>query len=124
MKVSNIKQSNNLAFKAKCTNRIKNQFANGQEYYKNDEIALNYYIDRVNEIKTIAPKMTVDSLIISNATPELPGRPTVIFRNNRDEIKFATTKNPQSGYKQSIKTIQLATLDGITALCESLRNLG
>lgn len=124
MKISNINQSNNIAFKANCTNRIKNQFENGQEYYKNDEKALAYYIDRIKEIRTIAPNVTVDSLIISNTCQELPGRPTVFLRNNTGEIKFATTKNPQSGYKQSIKTIQLATLDGITALCESLRKLG
>jgi len=123
MKISSVKQFYTMTFKASCSDKIQKQFENGKDSFKSDEKALIYYLDRINEIKTTAPDIIVDSLIIANSNPESIGRPTVILRNNRGEFKFATTKNPHSEYKQSIKTIQLATLDGITGLCEAIKKL-
>ena len=46
---------------------------------------------------------------------------SMVTLNKDDKDYLCTWKNPETRYEQCVKTLNLATLDGITALCKSLK---
>lgn len=121
MKINSISGHKNLSFKADWTKDVEKQFVNGLRRYKYDEKALNYYKDRIQEVKETAPGITVKSMGRMNCATGIPGYSNVVLDSGKVDY-FCTWKNPELRYEQCLKTVNLCTLDGITALCKSLKS--
>lgn len=120
MKISAITVKSNNVFKANYTKDIEKQFNIGLKRYGNDAKALAYYKDRLDEVNNTAPDTTVKTMDRINCATGIAGY-SMVTVNKDGKDYLCTWKNPEIRYEQCVKTLNLATLDGITALCKSLK---
>ncbi len=108
------------SFGAKLSKRVEESIQIGQERYKEDPVALEYYNKRVDEAKTIRPEIDV---IVRN-------EPGGLFNFAGDDLVFLQKGTrllckPQLDlplFSSDLNVADIACLDGITALCECLKN--
>lgn len=120
MRINAITTKSINTFKANYTKDIEKQFNNGVKRYQNDAKALAYYKDRLDEVNNAAPDVTVKTMDRMNCATGIAGY-SMVTLNKDDKDYLCTWKNPEIRYEQCVKTLNLATLDGITALCKSLK---
>ncbi len=122
MQISKINTINsNPNFCAKFSKEIKSQIEDGKQRYQEDKKALAYYNLRVNEAKSVQPEITIDTYNPGSSLENIYGKDIVVFK--RDGITICRPMIQKARAVTYIEADDLKTLEGVTALGESLRSI-
>lgn len=114
---------NNMTFGAKLSSNVSQIIKQGESSYAKDDLALDYYKKRSNEVKTLAPDLTVTTENINGNMVNPYGDEVVVVKKGSKIVDKCLTKDT-NGMKSRLSLDELKKLDGVTQVANILKKLG